>query len=164
MPEKIQRVPAGLNALLSLAGGRTPQELLEQVRGTLDLIQFYGLTQYARLDTTDAAAAEGTVLEQVVPANQIWIVSAIHAVIVKTATMTALRVSLAWGEAGLPMVVHAESLGPFGATETGTITTGLQLPYPKVLLPGMNVRARLDILGTDATANFTLSAGVGRLG
>lgn len=164
MPDKIQRVARALNSLLSQQGGQTPLALNDNLQGTIDLLQFYGMTQYARVDVANAAAAEGTVLELVVPANQLWVLFAMHAVVVKTATMTACRISLAWGEAGSPMVVWAEALGPFGATETGTITSGLQLPYPKILLPGMNCRGRIDIIGTDATADFTFSAGIGRLG
>lgn len=164
MPDRIQRVPTAFGRLLSLASGDGPHVLADDLRATLDLLQFYGMTQFARVDTTDAVAAEGTVLEQVVPDGQIWVLFAMHFVVQKTATMTALRVSLAWGQAGLPMVVHSDELGPFGATETGLISTGLMLPYPKILLPGMNARGRLDVLGTDATAACTFSAGIGRLG
>jgi hypothetical protein len=161
---KIQRVPRGLNDLLSISGGNTPVDLQNEVRPVIDLLQFYGLNQITTLAQTQAALAEGGVVEIVVPSNQYWLLYAAHTSIVKTATMTALSASIQIGATPNFGVYDTRALGPFGATETGTARSCYPCPVPKLLLPGWSVRCGLDILGTDATANVSIVVHVGVLG
>jgi hypothetical protein len=164
-PFTIQRVPRGLSNLLSIFGGETPQKLQAEVQGALDLLQFYGLTQLQTISANNAALAENTGLIVTPSARQWCVLFAGQATFVKTATMTAL-----WGElyvnrsAGSFMPIAAAALGPFGATETGTVGVGGFLPYPLLLPPGSSVLAQMGILGTDATANVSVACEFGLIG
>lgn len=160
----IQRVPNALGQVLSTFGGQTPRELAEQVRGQLDLLQFYGLTQLQNQQAVNAALAEAGNIDLTVPANQHWLLFAAQAIVLKTATMTALRGSLQAGPPGQLNILSSEEGGPFGATETGNVRIGFYAPYPRLLLPGWQIRFNLDILGTDANASCVLAAQIGVLG
>ena len=164
MPFRIQRAPRGLSDLLSIFGGLTPQELAEQVHGTLDLLQFYALMQPAVVSAADPVLAENGTVSIVSPANQWWVLFGMHTLITKTATMTALRASLQCGPSNIVSVVAAQELGPFGATETGNCRFGFVPPFPRVFPPSSTFRVQLEILGTDATANVSVNVQAGVLG
>lgn len=166
MPFKIQRVPRGLNDLLAIFGGGTPVELEDRVRGSLDFLQFYGLTQQQFPNSANAALAEAGVVSILVPSNQVWVLFSVNGVITKTATMTAAEFSIGIGITlgASSGIFSSGSLAPFGATETGVVQRGFCLPYPRILLPGSQIFLSLSILGTDATANVGLNACVGVLG
>lgn len=168
MPEKIQRVPRGLNNLLTISGGQTPQLISDQITGTLDLLQFYGLTQVQRRQAVDAAWVEGTLMTITVPATEYWIWYTAELSMAKSATVTTMEASLAYGPAGQQVTVQHFSRAP-GTTaaagvDTGTLVFGFQSNYPVVLLPTWTITARLDILGADANVGAALSALVGVLG
>jgi hypothetical protein len=161
----IQRVPRGLSQLLSTFGGQTPAELKGDVQSVLELLQFYGKTQWQLRQTNDPVMAEGGVLSMAVPANESWVLFSMAGLIAKTATMTALRSSLLVGPDNLSAsAIFSAELGPFGATETGSARFGFALPYPFFLPPLSRCSISLDILGTDANANVLLTASVGVLG
>lgn len=164
MTLKVQRVPRGLSDLLTIFGGEHPSGLVPELRGVIDVIQFYGLNNLTTLATSNAALAEGGNVQLTVPDRQFWLLYALHATIVKTATMTALRADLQIGQGSNFGVYAAEELGPFGATETGDVRFSYVPATPRVLLPQMALRASLEILGTDATANVSVVAHVGILG
>lgn len=159
------RVPRALGQLLSTFGGQSPTEMEDRLRLTLESMQFYGSTQLQSGFTNNAAAAEnaGTVLT--LSATAWTVLFATHGTVVKTATMTALRarVSLNRGVQFSPLVWAAE-LGPFGATETGTVNFGGYLPYPLLCPPGSLVSVVPEVIGTDATANVSIFAEFGVLG
>lgn len=166
MPFVIQRVSRGLNELLSLFGGQTPRELEDRVRGTVELLQFYGTQQRRVVTGSNGALAEATATTLVLSTS--WCIlfgCAITAV--KTATMTALRLDLAIRynsdasqEAGLASMEG----GPFGATETGNVSLIFRAPYPMILPPNTALTVRLPIIGTDATAAVVFGADLGILG
>lgn len=164
----IQRVPAGLGQLLSTFGGTTPRELEEVAHGSIELLQMYGLSQRQTLVGANGALAEGGSVLALTGAQTNWsVLFGIEMQVVKTGTMTALAASLRIGRnAGAPsLAVHAAaSLGPFGATETGTVRLAWWAPYPVLLPPGSQVLVGLDILGTDATAAVNALAEIGILG
>lgn len=165
MPEGIQRVPRGLANILSLQSGRTPVALGDQVTAILDLLQCYGLTQLQTAQTQNAAAAEGTSVV-VVPSSTAWcVLFGAQVSVVKTATMTALRAGIGLQRtSGAIQRVAEETLSPFGATETGTITVPFWAPYPILLPPGSQVVGVAAIIGTDATADVTTRVEFGLLG
>lgn len=167
MAFQIQRVPRGLAAVLNLFGGETPRELGKEIVGTLDLLQFYGQTQLSGQSASNAALAEGgTISINFGSGRESFVLFSLSAEIVKTATMTALSCCLELNRgAGIAAIVSGHNnLGPFGATETGTIRVGGLLPYP-ILCPSPSaVNFRLTILGTDATANCSLLCEFGVLG
>jgi hypothetical protein len=161
----IQRVPQGLSALLSTFGGRTPQQLGEEVRAVLELLQMYGLQQRSQLSFNVAAAAEGSSAAAVTLPAFWCVLFGAEFQVVKTATQTALRASISLLRAGqFSMCVASEELGPFGATETGTARIPWWAPYPILCPPNTVVIGRPDIIGTDANANVTISAEFGILG
>lgn len=167
MPLPIQRVPRGLSDVLSIFGGQTPQMLGPEVLGTLELIQFYGLTQRSTLGANNAAVAEGVNVPA--PALTTWaVLFNATTTIIKTATVTALRGSVninrGGGSAGLGLIYAQEELGPFGATETGAATVVFFPDYPLLLPPGTVIGGSAPIVGTDATVNLTIQAEIGVLG
>jgi len=162
----IQTYPRGFLELLMVKGVSAPANLNETVSGTLDMLQFYGLSQLQYRTASNAALAEGGNVTIDTPANEWWVCYGANIIVVKTATMTALRVSIGLGySVGAGSVfsgVHSEALGPFGATETGTITSAWDPNGgPRILPPGTQIRGSLQILGTDATANMGIVATVG---
>ena len=72
MTSKIQRVPRGLLELLSISGGATPADLEDRLQGTLDFLQFYGLTQRRLLAATNAALGSGTTMSVGLPSPSGW--------------------------------------------------------------------------------------------
>jgi len=157
-----QRYPRGLLELFGLKGVSPPAVLADFYQGTLDVMQLLGNTQrQTRTDAANAAAAEGASIGYTVPASEYWVLFSAAYLVVKTATMTALRMSIAINPGGTTFFSNSE--GPFGATETGTISNGIFLPYPKLLFPGDQIRVTLEILGTDATANIGATVGIGVL-
>lgn len=166
MPFQIQRVPRGLNELLSIFGGGTPHELEDRVRVSLEALQFYGAMQRRVVSNADAAMAEGSQVV-VIPSTTNWFVLfGATAQCTKTATMTALSLALTVAlnnqstqEFGLAFTEFQR----FGATETGLVDVTHVCPYPLVLPPNTAISARLRILGTDATASTSITAHVGVL-
>jgi len=160
----IQRYPRGLSDLLTIFGGETPQELARQIVGTLELVDFYGLTQLQQGSANNAALAEGGFVT-FTPSPTNWtILFGLWGLIVKTATMTALRGELyiRRGTAS-SQFFYGEQLGPFGATETGNVGFGKRIERPLILPPGSFVAATPSIIGTDANANVTVSCEFGTL-
>jgi hypothetical protein len=165
MPWPIQRVPQGLGTLLSTFGGQTPQVLADELRCSLEMLQFYGLTQLQTQFTNNAATAEGAAITIVLSTSAWCVLYGLHGTVAKTATMTAARSTVAVNRNTQfgSLCFHAEH-GPFGATETGNASVGGRLPYPLLCPPGSSVEHRLNILGTDANANISLFAEFGILG
>lgn len=164
MPFKIQRVPRGLNQILSIFGGASPTEMEDRVRLTLESLQLYGTTQLSASTSTNAATAEGANVSVTLP-NAWTVLYSVHCSVVKTATMTALRMSGAVNRGTLTgILLFSEECGPFGATETGTIAVGGLLPYPLVCPPLSVVSVTPLIIGTDATASVGCFTEFGLLG
>jgi len=164
VPLPIQRSPRGLNTLLSLFGGQTPQMLADQVSASLEMLQFYGLTQLQTRSASNAALAQGGTLTITVPDAETWVLFNAAGLIARTATQTALAASVQIGPTGGAVAVARNEATNFGATVLGSWRVPFVAPYPRVLLPGHAVSLALDTLGTDANANVLLSVAVGVLG
>jgi hypothetical protein len=94
VPFKIQRVPRGLQNLLSTSGGNTPVDLEDRVQASLDLLQFYGATQLNSAFDSAVIVEGGSVSMTLntTPASvpTPWVLLyALWATVLKTATMTA---------------------------------------------------------------------------
>jgi hypothetical protein len=167
MALKIQRVPRGLGDLLSVFGGQTPQALADEVRGIVELLQFYGLSQRRVVSAQNAAAAENGGAVLTFPR---WsMLFSYSGTMVKTATMTAARIGILLNRGGNTSsseatLIDSQELGPFGATETGAAACAALCPYPLICPPGTTLTALAQIIGTDATANVIASAEIGELG
>src|SRR4029453_11687560 len=119
MPFKIGRHPRGLTNALTLFGGVGPEELEDRARAVVDLLQFYGMQQQAVLTQNAGALAEGSFVA-VSSSTTFALLYAATGTVIKTATATALRMSITGVRNGSNGCQHASSdLGPFGATETG---------------------------------------------
>lgn len=169
MPFRIQRFPQGLGQLLSIFGGQTPTELEDRTRAVLDTLQMYGLQQRIIVSGTDAAAVEGGTTGIGPPDNAFlnrWaVLFAASANIVKTGTVTDIRLSIVVARGGGTPITYASSdMGPYGATVAGNAALPFVAPYPMILTPPWSVGAFLGSLGTDATASVTMRAEVGVLG
>jgi len=165
VPETVQRVPRGLGEVLSTFGGVTPHTIEDAIRGALDLLQFYGLTQLQTGFANNAAAAEGTAVSLVLSANAWTILFGVTGNITKTGTVTALRGNVTMNRrTQFDALLFSEELGPFGATETGNAAWGGRLPYPLLMPPGSFVSATPAIIGTDANVNVSVFAEFGTLG
>lgn len=167
----IQRAPLGILDLFSIKGtDRLPTELLQDVRPSLDVLQFYALQQRQVLVTNDSALAEGGQVNVITASSPILLRPAVLFGAsmggIKTATMTAFSVEIGVTRGGgnpISVAISTGGLGPFGATETGPAGIVFWAPYPLILMPPWNIRGQLQILGTDATANCTLICEIGLL-
>lgn len=164
IPFAIQRYPLGIGPLLNISSGASPAYINQEVQGSLELLQLYGLTQLTTGFANNAAAAEGAAVPLVLSADRWTVLFAAQASIVKTATATAL-----WGDVTINrrtqfgVLLFGGNLGPFGATESGTVSVGGYLQYPLVCPPGTTISATARVIGTDATANVSVFAEFGTL-
>jgi hypothetical protein len=147
---------------LQIFGGLSPIELEDRVRGSIELLQFYGLSQIQTATLTNGAAAEAVPVSVTLSADRWTILYCAQGRIAKTATMTALRGDVVLNRRTLNSpTLFAEELGPFGATDNGVVTFGGMLPYPVICPPGTTVSALATVIGTDATANVAVVAEFG---
>ena len=164
VPFSIQRYPLGIGPLLSVTGGESPKYMNQEVQGSLELLQMYGLTQLQSGFANGAATAEGTAVVLTLAADRWTLLYGVQGAIVKTATMTALRGDVTLNRrTQFGSLLFADELGPFGATETGTVSFGGFLPYPLLCPPGTTVSCTARVIGTDATANVSVFAEFGTL-
>lgn len=161
---KIQRVPRGLNELLSIAGGQTPTHLHDNVQASIELLQFYAMQQLQTSFTNNPALAEGSSVAVITP-NAWCLLFGAAFTITKTATATALRATISLQRTtGVQTPLVSQDLGPFGATETGACNLCFWAPYPILLPPLSQIVGVLNILGTDANAATTIRAEFGVIG
>ncbi len=162
MPLPIQRVPRALSDLLSIFGGQTPQRLADDIFGTVELLQFYGLNQQQFLNTTNGALAIGGTVALTVPANQFWVLFGAHAVITFPAGATAARLNVNLGNGSTFVALQT--------METDFVVAGQDfrvpavMPYPRILPPNYAIRAQLEHLAGAANASVGITAQVGVLG
>lgn len=160
---QIQRVAGGIQNVLNLFGPPTFNELEANLQGTINLLQFYALAQRSMVSNANAALAEATALD--IGPFSVWtLIMGVELRIVKTATVTALRASIAASRGNTFQTLVAEELGPFGATETGIAKVVKWFDEPLICPPGTILRGLVDILGTDANCSATIQAEVGALG
>jgi len=160
MPLPIQRQPRGLAAVLSLFGGKTPQVLMDEIRGHVDLLQFYGATQKQIRSVTNAAAAVNTFVTLTVPSNETWILFHCAPSIIAPAGLTDFTLAatiegstVSWAREGAGIAVgEICPCAPFVP------------PYPYVLLPGSQLSAVPLRISGAANLSCTLTASVGVLG
>lgn len=159
----IQRVPYGLQNVLSLAGAGTPQELGDTVTPTFDLLQAYALNQRQSLvASSGAVAALGTV--DIAPTTVWCVLFQVHVTVTKQAGMTDVGAAVqiarggglghfyAYGEPRVPGVAGNRLVVPYVA------------PYPLLLPPGTIISAFLATLVGVANAAVSVQADVGVLG
>jgi hypothetical protein len=155
--DRIQRVPRGLNELLSLVGGKTPTELEERVRPTLELLQFYGLTQRRLVASTNAALGSGTTMSVTLPGASWNVLFAASFAANGVAAFTSLALQLRVN--GLK-VGFLNVANPAVAFEN---SISFVPPYPMLLEPGSSVEGFIQTAGaaTAACALQVLAAPMG---
>jgi hypothetical protein len=165
MPTKIQRVPRGVLELLSAQSGQTPTELADQVRGSLEMLQYYGLQQLQTVRFANAVATLNQTVP-VTPSDRFWtVVFQASCRIVKTATQTALVGSVACQrQLGLDIsnMISGE-MPPYGAGAVGVDVLSYVPPYPMICPPGAIWIAR-TLVCDDATADVQIHVEYGLLG
>ena len=137
---RIQRVPRGLNELLSIFGGNTPVDLEDKTRLTLDSLQFYGLTQRRVVSAANAALAPATGLPVVLPAawNLLYCASV---TVVGNAALTALQLNVQ-----VNGIMVASTSSDNRTTAIGN-TLAFFPGYPLLLEPGSVVQALCEWAG-----------------
>lgn len=162
MPDQIQRAPSGLLDVLNLQGGRTPQLLLDEVRATIDTLQFYANTAPVVQVVQNAALTSGNQITVGVPQfpRQWWLVRGVSAQVQKTATMTRCRISCFVRS----VCVAVEDLS-FSTATVGLVSMApWTAPYPMILQQGDSVVVALELLGTDANADVRARVAYGMIG
>lgn len=163
----IQRVPAGLQNVLNLFGPGTPPRLAQELAGTFDLLQFYGLNQRQVLAVSNGALAAATAQDLVLtPGTQWGLLYSIGASIPSAAALTqvAFGFSLQRGSSGVfaPLYVDRSPYAVYPAAQV--VRSAYMLPYPLLLPPLTTLRGFLDLLVGVANSAYTLSAEVGLFG
>lgn len=164
-PGDIQRFPQGLlNVLGMQSAGQTPAQLAASIAGTLELLQFYGLTQRQVLVATNAAIATNTPLTLALTPPSSWgVLFGLSASLGETATIGNVQslLSLQRGASGaFHGVSFYESLN---VAAGGVHGNEFWCPYPLLLPPSSSARVVFQFT-TDATASIGLSAEIGLLG
>lgn len=164
MPFRIQRVPRGLGNVLSIFGGETPQLLAEEVHGSLDLMQAYGLSQ--RQVFTFTAAAQTTGGQAIgTPSVDRWcILHAAFATVDANVGLTALAASIGIirGTAGPSILVAYEQMNPVIA-QNFSWRLCWQPSYCWLLPPGSQIFVLLNVLTGIANTAISVTAEVGIL-
>lgn len=159
MPDqKIQRVPRGLNELLSLSGGQTPADLEAKVQPSLDLLQFYGLTQRRIITAVNPAQPSGTAVSIPFPNLLGWnLLFACSYAANGNAAFTTLAIQLRVN--GIKVAFYNVP-NPAVAMEN---SISFVPPYPMMLEPGSLVEGFLTTAGAAnaATAIQLLAAPIG---
>lgn len=163
MPLPIQRNPRALSDLLSIFGGQTPQRLADDIIGTVELLQFYGLNQQQFLNATNGALAIGGNVTLTVPANQFWVLFGAHAVITFPAAATAARLNVNLGNGSTFVALETQQLDA-GVVAGQDFRVPAVLSYPRILPPNYSIRAGLEHLAGAANASVGITAQVGVLG
>jgi hypothetical protein len=166
MPEKIQRVPGGLLNVLSISGGRTPQELEDRVTASLELMQLYGLSQLQLPLTVDGALASAGTVDIIVPATQWWVFFQANVSVTEQAALTSLQLQLVlfFAQQSNQIIGWNEKRGAAGTFVAGDeFIVHHVSPYPRVLPPLTRIRARPRFAGV-ATVACGVTATVGVLG
>lgn len=158
----IQRAPQGLLELLSAKGVENlPQDLLRELRPTVDLVQFYGNQQRTLLTASNAALAKGGTLSAGVTTTPV-VLFGVNAQFAKTATLASIGAALF--ASGPFATVQLKSIyQTLVAAADGNWRIEFISPYPMIFLAGTSFFVSYDA-GTDATANVVCSASIGNLG
>lgn len=171
-PQDIQRFPQGLlNVLNMQAGGETPRVLSETVVGTMELLQFYGLTQRQVLTRGAAAQVVGTPMllsagTFPLPVSSWCVLFAATASIVNAAAMTAaeLSIQVRRGGSGFVSLTFERYTAADVGFASGSNGLAFETHYPLLLPPGSDVGALLTNLQGVANATLSLTVEVGVLG
>jgi hypothetical protein len=163
VPFRIQRVARGLGDVLSIFGGQAPSELEDRVRATLDLLQFYGLTQRQQFSNS-GVTAEGANLSIVLPNS--WCV--LFAASVSCATTAALTiagigVSIQRGTGNAQQPV-SYSLYNITVGAGGALLDTFVPPYPLLLPPGSVISGIPHQLIGEGNVTLQVQCDVGVLG
>lgn len=157
----INRLPVGLRSLLNYqAGGENPSDLLESIRGTIDLFQFLGPDLLrAFVEPFSLSAGQADFIE--VPAGEMWLWNTWH-----------IRGDVGVGET-FYFEIQLERVQPLGlnpvslfgnqtqenapATNAFSFTQGEQLPRLMLLTPSQRIVVRNTFgIGT-VTGNLSVT-------
>jgi len=155
----IQRYPRGLTDLLSIKGISAPSNLGDSIIPTLNVMQFYGLSQQQSQFAQNAVIPTDTNLNVTVPPNQYWLLFRVFARVVEQAAMTYLDLALTL-DPNQQTVKYEAFNAPMIATR---VRRAVFIPAePILMLPGQRIGVSSFFAGV-ATADLSLNAVVGVL-
>ncbi len=149
---KIERVPSGLLDYLKLRSqGRNPDDLLDNVRATLEQELFYDLERHESAEEP-INMTSGQIEFIEVPADEIWKLLAVGFVRNPTGGGASLNVRASWlierligaGANGVPFHSSPAIIQPALTAATGVIEYGHTLEKPFLVRAGQRITMRLD--------------------
>lgn len=161
----IQRVPLGLQPLLGLFGSGTLPSIEPNAKGTLELLQFYGLNQrkVAAVATAVATGVAVTIPNTEISASSWFVLYSLGANFVINALDSAVSLFTNINRGGIG--IHHDAVGPivFAAGPTNRLLTPRPwLAYPLICPPGTLLSAIGEWNGA-GNRTITVSAEVGIL-
>jgi len=154
---EVQRYPTGLLDVLGIKGGRPPNMLRNDYGLTIPALRILARQGSQLQSTTNAAAAQGTGIDVLVPAGQTWLLTEGNVQITEAAAMTLVSASLQLRYGGSAFTINYGRWGiPFNVG--GLLKVPYYFSEPVVLVAGDGVSAGLDTLAGVATANVTVLA------
>jgi hypothetical protein len=164
-PWSIQRVAQGLLNILNIRGGRTPDELEAKVRGTLNLLQLYGLQQQQVLTSGSGAVAASPNVPQATITLANWaLLYCAQAAEIPQAGRTQSGVGVSIARPGQRQCVYAPiNVGPYAAASVTILSTAFHPSEPMILPPG-TVIGVLGFSGPGGNGIYSITCDLGNLG
>ena len=144
---KINRPPLGLQGLLGSQNfGVNPDDLLREVRGTIDMLPFWGATQLRQKRLSGGRTTTGLIVSQEVIAGETWLLLGVG---FDLTTLSAggpytLQGYIALNDLNVDLVTPGVHILKAGHISTGlapgdTYEFGILLPQPIILEPQVKI-------------------------
>lgn len=158
MTKKVQRAPRELLGLLGMVGESPPNQLLDEYRGTIEMVDL-AIAQLPLEEefTITAAAVAGSTAVVTVPANQVWFVTGAQSSVTFVTTGNELNMSLRWSGGFLAEKFWrgAVSCVSTGANGTYTFGANIQQNAPLIAHAGNTFTTRVDQIGGAGNKDIT---------
>lgn len=164
-PWSIQRVAQGLLNTLNIRGGQTPTELEPKVRGTVNLLQFFGSQQVQTLTSgSGAVAASATTPQATVTLTDWAVLFCAQAAELPQAGRTESGFGVSIKRPGQRGCLYAtRDVGPYAAGTITTLSVAFVPPEPMILPPG-TVIGILGYSGPGGNGIYSITVDLGNLG
>ena len=164
MAERIQRVPvAFLDALGLIGSGANPDVVLNEVQGSVEMLELYLARLISNEATSSALTAVGDVADITVPDGQVWdLVSVQGGVSITTGSVgsgSEFGIGVVVDNAFIRLFTHSTTPSAVGAGERSE--GGAMVPKRIMLPPGTIVRTRFDqASGSPVLTDVSITVGV----
>lgn len=149
---KVQRVPRELLALLGIVGENPPSVMLDELRGTVEMINLI-LAELPLEEefTSNAAAVTGTNVTVTVPPGEVWFVEGVLGQV--TVSPDDNHISVWWSAAGLADVVYIDGVSKVPGSQNQQC---VYVPHPFPLIAKAGNEFHATLRNTDAAGAQTL--------